>query len=278
MKKIITLSGHSQRFLDEGFTIKPLIKIDNKYVIEYVVDSIKELNEIDYSNYIFIVKQEDIDIYNIDSILYKLFPNCIVKNIPSHKDGPVFSIISIIDDVCDDSDEILISYCDLYINWNIENFINFARSGDCDGGIVSHTGFHPHRINNKYFAYMQIDDSNVLKIQEKKPFTNEPDLEYASGGIYYFKSCRLIKKYFTYLLENNIRVNNEFYVTMVYNKMIEDGLKVKHYDSVNYVCLGTPMDVDIFISSMNLLKYFNSFSDIEKTIKYFDLHYNKHNN
>jgi NDP-sugar pyrophosphorylase family protein len=273
MKKIITLSGHSQRFLDEGFTIKPLIKIGEKYIIEYVVDSIYENYEEDYSNYIFIVKNDDINLYNIDKVLNNLFPNCVVKNIPTHSEGPVFSILSIIDDVCNKSDEILVSYCDLHINWNISEFINFVRDGNYDGSIVSHTGFHPHRINNKYFAYMQVNGKDVLKIQEKKPFTDEPETEYASGGIYYFKTCEILKHYFLDLANSNNRVNNEFYVTMSYNKMVDDGLKVSHYDSKNYVCLGTPMDVLIFTSSLNLLKYFNSYSDIERSIKYFDFHY-----
>jgi hypothetical protein len=59
--------------------------------------------------------------------------------------------------------------------------------------------------------------------------------------------------------------------------MIEDGLKVSHYDSKNYVCLGTPMDVIIFSSSLNLLKYFTSYSDIEKILKYFNSNYHSYN-
>jgi NDP-sugar pyrophosphorylase family protein len=189
----------------------------------------------------------------------------------------VFSILSIIDDVCEDSDEILVSYCDLHINWNILEFINFVRTGNHDGSIVSHRGFHPHRIHNKYFAYMKVDGDYMIQIQEKKPFTDDPESEYASGGIYYFKTCKILKHYFMDLINSNKRVNNEFYVTMTYNKMIEDGLKVSHYDSKNYVCLGTPMDVIIFSSSLNLLKYFTSYSDIEKILKYFNSNYHSYN-
>lgn len=275
MKKIVTLSGHSQRFLDEGFTIKPLIKIEDKYIIEYVVNSIREKHETDFSDYIFIVKDDDIWDCSIDVKLYELFPNCVVKNIPTHKEGPVFSILSVIDEICVDEDEILVSYCDLYINWNIEEFLQFVRIGNHDGSIVSHTGFHPHRINNKYFAYMQVNGDNLLKIQEKRPFTDDPDSEYASGGIYYFKSCHLLKKYCSALLESGERVNNEFYVTMVYNKMVEDGLIITHYDSKNYVCLGTPMDVEIFSSSLKMLKHIKNFTELINALKYFDLYYSE---
>ena len=41
------------------------------------------------------------------------------------------------------------------------------------------------------------------------------------------------------------RVNNEFYVTMPYNLMIQDGLNVIHVPVENYMCLGTPKDVEL---------------------------------
>ena len=43
MKKIVLLSGHSQRFLDKGYPVKPLIKIKGKMIIEYVVETIHEV-------------------------------------------------------------------------------------------------------------------------------------------------------------------------------------------------------------------------------------------
>ena len=267
MKKIILLSGHSQRFLDSGFTIKPLVQINKKTVIEYVIDSIKEMSDLDYKDYFFIVKKSDTANYHLDEFLYQQFPNCSVFVIDDHREGPVYSILQIIDSI-EDSEEVLISYCDLYIKWDISEFINFARSSSSDGSIVSHTGFHPHRINNKYFAYMIVNGPDVLKIQEKSPFTQNPDDEYASGGIYFFKTGSLIKKYFKFLYESNNRVNNEFYVTMTYNKMIEDGLKITHLDSKNYVCLGTPMDVNIFSSFLTINKFID-LEHIESTARYF---------
>lgn len=274
MKKIITLAGQSQRFLDEGFPIKPLIEIDNKMIIEYVVDSIKEVSDIDYSNYIFVIKDIDNMLYNIEHVLKTKFMNCQVVEIPSHRDGPVYTILNSISHLSDkdDNEEILISYCDLYINWNIENFLTFVRDRSDDGSIVSHTGFHPHRIKNKYFAYMRVDGDDLLEIQEKMPFTSTPDSEYASGGIYYFKNIGIMKKYFNDLIDKNIRVNNEFYVTMVYNQMVRDGLSVSHFDSQNYVCLGTPLDVKTFIYSKFLLDHY-SVGNINDIVTYFQTHY-----
>jgi NDP-sugar pyrophosphorylase family protein len=267
MKKIILLSGHSQRFLNEGFTVKPLIKINNKMIIEYVVDSIKEDENNNFENYIFVVKKSDVDNYNIKDILLKKFNKCSVVAIDDHRNGPVFSVLQILN-LINDEEEVLISYCDLYIKWEISKFINFVRNNESDGSLVSHTNFHPHRINNKYFAYLKIKDENVLQIKEKSYFTDDPDSEFASGGIYFFKKGFYIKKYFQELIDSKERVNNEFYVTLVYNKMINDKLKITHFDSENYVCLGTPMDVNLFSSFLTINKFIPNHL-IEKTSNYF---------
>jgi NDP-sugar pyrophosphorylase family protein len=262
MQKIILLSGHSQRFLNEGFTVKPLISIDQKLIIDYVIESIKSNGEENFNNYIFIVKKSDIINYKIDSILLEKFPQSRVISIDDHRNGPVFSIKQIFN-LIDDNSEVVISYCDLYIKWNFDDFILFARESQSDGSIVSHINFHPHRINNQYFAYLKVDNNKVLQIKEKSYFTDDPDSEYASGGIYFFKKGSYVKKYFQHIIDIDDKINNEFYVTLVYNHMIKDNLNITHFDSKNYVCLGTPMDVKIFQSFLTI----NKFIPLEMLIK-----------
>lgn len=273
MKKIIILSGHSNRFLEKGYTVKPLIKLtDGELIIEKAVQSVYE-NELDYSDYIFIVKKSDLLNFSIDKILKEKFNNCQVCSINDHFLGPVYSILQIFDEIPNDM-EIVICYCDLFINWNFTEFITFARTQNCDGLIASHNNWHPHRIHNSYFAYMNIDsDDNVIEIREKEHFTDEPVNEFASSGIYFLRTGSILKKYFVELIEKNIKVNNEFYVTLPFNLMIKDKLTVKHFESKNYFCLGTPRDVEILIGcnmivqnlknyphdSHQLINYFNNF-------------------
>lgn len=261
MKKIILLSGHSQRFIDKGYTVKPLIRIKNKMIIEYVIDTLKSPEETDYNNYIFIVKQSDVSRFNINNIISQTFPGCTVRCIKDHWEGPVYSVLQIIDDI-EEQEEVLISYCDLYIKWDFTIFEKFINDTQCDGCVVSHTGWHPHRVYNKSFAYMKVDGNIMSEIKEKQHYTDEPEREYASGGIYYFRKGLYVKKYFEFQLKNAQKVNNEHYVTMTYNLMINDGLKITHFDSINYVCLGTPKDVEIFQSFLTLNEHFAVSQDI----------------
>ena len=51
------------------------------------------------------------------------------------------------------------------------------------------------------------------------------------------------------MIEKNIRVNNEFYVCPVYNQAIEDEKKIKIFQIDKMWGLGTPEDLNTFISS-----------------------------
>lgn len=272
MKKIVLLSGHSQRFLDRGYPIKPLIAIQGKTILDLAVQTIYE-REVDYRDYVFVVKKTDTEKYNIDRMIIARFPGCDVSVINDHTMGPVYSVQQVYDKI-PDSDEIIVAYCDLYINWNFSNFVNFARVNNCSGVIASHTGWHPHRIYNCSFAYMRTDQDNVLEIKEKSYFTNDPMNEPASSGIYYYKSGHILKKYLDELVSMGIRVNNEFYVTMAYNLLIRDALTVKHYTSNNYFCLGTPRDVEIVMGCLFLRENLKTeIVDFSRLMSYFTTEY-----
>lgn len=271
MKKIVLLSGHSQRFIDEGYTIKPLIKIGEKTVLELVVDTIYT-GENDYHDYMFVVKQEDVDEYDLDYYIESHFPECTVCVIESNREGPVKSIKQIFDEI-PAYEEIVVSYCDLYISWDFQkDFLDKVHKDNCDGALASHAGWHPHRIHNKSFAYMKTtgDGQKVSRIKEKE-FFEDPISEPASSGIYYFKTGIILKKYCDMLLEKGIKANNEFYITLPYNLMIDDHLEVRHYTSNNYFCFGTPRDVEIVKAFYYLQKHFNHcpISDVLDSQKYF---------
>lgn len=270
MKKIVILSGHSNRFLEKGYPIKPLISIAGKLIIEKAVDSIYQ-NEKSYKDYIFIVKKSDIKKFSISEVLKEKFNECEVYEIDDHFLGPVYSVLQISNRI-PNNEEIVICYCDLFINWDFNNFIDFSRKEKCDGLIASHNLWHPHRIHNNYFAYMKVSsDNNVIQVKEKECFTDNPINEFASSGIYFFKNGSILKNYFNELIEKNIRVNNEFYVTLPFNLMIRDRLIVKHFPSDNYFCLGTPKDVEIIIGSIllreNLKNYDYDSNDLNNYFK-----------
>lgn len=258
MKYIFTLSGNSERFTKEGFIVKPLIKINDKMVIEYVMDMFPNIN---FKDVTFIINDNDVTLYKIDKTLKELYPDSTIVTIQSHRKGPVASILQLENITMDDP--YIVSYCDLTHKWNYLDFINNMSTTNCDGCLVTHIGKHPHRMRKINFAHLKTDNIKVLEVKEKGHYTDNPIQEYASSGIYYFKSGNLLKYYFNKLIENNENINGEYYVTLVYNQMIKDGLSVIHYPTDNYVCLGTPFDLISFKYWKSLFEYNMSDEEID---------------
>ena len=233
MKLIITMSGSSKRFTDVGLPHKLFMDVCGKPVIERLLGIYENIPNVDK----FIIKQKGMD----------LSPYCDgmnVVDIVPNTDGPVVSILDS-DLQIDDNEPVMISYCDFWMRFNPLIFAFQCKLCNADGAIISHSGFHPHRLYNSSFCYLRTKNSSVLEVQEKKPFTDNPMDEPASSGVYYFKSFGMMKEYFQRLVDSGERVNNEFYVTMPYNLMIQDGLNVIHVPVENYMCLGTPKDVEL---------------------------------
>lgn len=250
MKYVFTLSGNSERFTKEGFIAKPLITINGKMVIEYVMDMFPGIN---IEDVLFLVNEHDVEKYNINTILTTLYPGATIFIIPVHTSGPIISILKAESKIKDD-ESYIVSYCDLTHKWNYNDFLNSIIESKCDGCLVTHTGMHPHRMRNINFAHLKLNGTSVLEVKEKGYFTSNPITEHASSGIYYFKRGSDLKKYCKKMIENNETVNGEYYVTLIYNQMIKDGLSIINYPTDNYVCLGTPLDLISF-------KYWKSLID-----------------
>ena len=70
--------------------------------------------------------------------------------------------------------------------------------------------------------------------------------EFASTGTYYFKRGSYVKKYFKELIEKDINIKDEYYVSLVHNLLIEDGLTNLVYEVPHMLQWGTPLDLDMY--------------------------------
>lgn len=239
MQIIIPMSGAGQRFIDAGYKDpKPLITVDGRPIIDYIFDLFPG-----ETNIHCICSETHLQTTNMRSVLEK--HSATIHSIPSHKLGPVYTVLQIADSISDD-DEVIISYCDYGTVWNYQQFLSTAR--ESDGCIAAYTGFHPHMLGKDNYAFMRLNDDGktIAEIREKEPFTADRMSEYASNGTYYFKKGSYVKKYFADLIEKNINKNGEFYISLVYNLMIRDGLVCKPFKIERMLQFGTPYDLEIY--------------------------------
>lgn len=242
MKIVIPLSGIGKRFIDAGYDIpKPLIEVDGIPMINHVVNLFP--NETDF---IFICNDKHLRETNMREVLLKIMPTSKIMEVSvNNRKGPVDAITYVYNLIQDD-EEVIVSYCDYGTYWNYDDFLKKIRDSDADGAIPSYIGFHPHILGKDNYAFIQHTDMWMNKIQEKQPFTDNKMNEYASNGTYYFKSGAVLKKYFNLLIDKNLNINGEFYVSMVYNLMVDHNLKVLIYEIDNMLQWGTPYDLEIY--------------------------------
>ncbi len=98
-------------------------------------------------------------------------------------------------------------------------------------------------LSGDNYAVCYQKDAVVTEVREKEPIKDR-FAEYVSTGTYYFKSGAILKKYFQELISLDINIKGEYYVSLVYNLMVRDGLKVNVTEVENVINLGTPTDYE----------------------------------
>ena len=244
---IIPMSGLGQRFINAGYSDpKPLIEVDGKPIIEHVVNLFPGETDIT-----FICNDHHLQTTNMRSTLQKICPNGKIFEVPVEgRQGPVHATSLIYDDI-DDDKEVIVSYCDYGTAWDYSGFLKDTRERNADGAIACYRGFHPHMLGTDNYAFLQETDQGsrwMKAIREKSPFTNNRMQEYASNGTYYFKTGAIMKQYFSQLMDIGQKVNNEYYVSMVYNLLVKDSLTVSIFEIDHMLQWGTPNDLEIYNS------------------------------
>lgn len=227
---VIPMAGRGQRFLDAGYeTPKPLIKINGKTMIEYVIDSMRFPN----AHFIFIVRKEHVETYGIDKLLKDLEPESDILVIDKVTEGAICTVL-LAQKYFDNDEEVIIKDCDQVINWIPEHFLDFMRRNNADGGIQTiHT-------ENPGYSFAKIKNGNkIVQTAEKQVISNS-----GATGLYYFARGKDLIKYANQMISRNIRTNNEFYVCPVYNEFIQDAKHIVNYPVAEIYGLNTPEEFE----------------------------------
>jgi len=233
------MSGTGQRFIKAGYKApKPLIKADGMPIIEHVVALFPGEDD-----FIFICNSDHLRDTDMREVLTRIAPKGKIVEIPPHKKGPVYAVSQVFDNIRDD-EEVIVNYCDFSKYWDYQDFLKHTRNRDADGAIPAYRGFHPHMLGTTNYAFMRDERQWMVEIREKQPFTDDRISEYASDGTYYFKKGSFVKKYFKALMDEDINVGGEYYVSLVYNLLKRDGLSVSIYEIQHMLQWGTPRDLE----------------------------------
>ena len=231
---LIPMAGAGSRFQTAGYTFpKPLIDVEGKPMIQVVVENLN----ID-ANYIYVVQKAHREQYNLDTLLNLITPGCKVVEVDTLTEGAACTALLAKEHIDSDA-PLFFANSDQFVEWDSNEFFYKMNENDCDGGIPTFKATHPK------WSFAKLDDDGfVTEVQEKNPIS-----DLATIGFYYWKHGSDFVKYAEEMIEQDIRVNGEFYVCPVYNNAIKAGLKIRTFDVPKMWGLGTPEDLKYYLEN-----------------------------
>lgn len=235
---VIPMAGRGGRFLDQGYDRpKPLIPVRGKPMIQLVTENLKPRIK---HRFVYIVLQEHIREFQVDRFLKSLEPTSEIVVINEVTEGAACTVL-LAKKYIDNESPLMIANSDQYIDEDIDRYLESMEAEPCDGYIMTMTS------NLSKWSYVRLDEeNNITEVVEKEAVSDE-----ATVGIYNFRTGNSFVRAANKMIDQNLRVNGEFYVAPVYNQLIEEG-GVVLYNNIGSVGhgmhgLGTPEDLELFI-------------------------------
>ena len=225
---VIPMAGLGSRFVSAGYkTPKPFIRIDGKPMIQRVVENLNM-----DGRYIFIVHHDYVD--SLTQLFESVLDDYIVIPVSQVTQGAACSVL-LAKPYIDNEMPLIIVNSDQYVEWDSQEFLYV--SSHTDGCLLTFTD------TQTKWSYAKVVDDRVVEVREKEVISN-----HATVGIYYWRCGSIFVQCANQMIQQNKRVNNEFYVCPVFNELVEAGGDVKIFDCLKMWSLGVPEDLEYFMT------------------------------
>ena len=233
---IMPMAGEGSRFTKEGWTTpKPLIELKGTPLFIRAINSVS-IDDVSMK-YSFIVRQEHIDNYKIDQQIKAILPNANIFSVLKTTRGAVETCL-MAESVISEDDGIIVMDCDL--EFRSEAYINGIRQilekpmEKVDGGMLV-----SFESNLPKYSYAEIDkDNRVIRTAEKEVISN-----HALCGAYFFSTGKGFLNAAHRLINEQNFSKPEFYVSLLYNYLLQNGETVLLAKIEQYFSYGTPEEL-----------------------------------
>ena len=239
------MAGAGSRFNVAGYTDpKPLIPVHGKPMIKLVIEN---LTPIQQHRFIFICQSAHVAKYGLREKLTAWALGCVVIEINGITEGAACTVLTAKSFIDNDS-PLMIANSDQFVDMDVNQYLGIFDNTSIDGLIMT------MRASDPKWSFVGLDRArNVTRVVEKEVISDE-----ATVGIYNFRQGRSFVSAAETMIANNERVNGEFYVAPVYNRLIESGHKISicnvGAEGAGMFGLGTPADLEFFLAKESLIK------------------------
>lgn len=237
---IMPMAGEGSRFLKEGWTTpKPLILLEGEPLFRHAINSVN-LPGVE-KKYSFIVRQEHIDNYGIDKGIRSYVPDANIFSVVKTTRGAVETCLLAESAIADD-DALIVMDCDLEFRSEIFlgiilNMLKQSPSEVNGGALVS------FKSCDACYSYAELDENGfVTRTAEKEVISSN-----ALCGAYFFSTGKRFKEVAHQLLEERGFKKPEYYVSLLYNYLLEKGETVRLASLDEYRSFGTPNELKRYL-------------------------------
>jgi dTDP-glucose pyrophosphorylase len=238
---LIPMAGEGKRFVDKGFLIpKPFIKIYDQYMF---LKSALTLPPADL--WVFVCLKKHLEKYPIEHELKLNFQNYKIIALDNLLNGQLSSCLTAEEIILKD-DFLTIGTSDCSVDYKLSEYNSIISSSDA----VIWTFKNSNIImrNPLMYGYVRLDTNKyVTKVSCKKLISDKPYNDHAITGIFTFKKADTFFKASKKTISDNRKINNEFYIDIVLDVAIEMGYKVRENLVNNFLCWGTPEELEYFL-------------------------------
>lgn len=257
MNILMLMAGEGKRFLDAGgFLPKPFINIDGNPMFLCASRALPRGNK-----YIFVARSEHLEKYNVYDIAQEEFKNLEIIKTDKVTEGQASTAL-LAEKLINNDVPLLLGACDSEITYDIQRFKKLTSdSSDIDALIFTFRNNPIVRRNPWQYGWVRANaEGRALNVSAKNPLSNNPVLDHAIVGSFWFKKGNYYVENAKQMIKANDRVNNEFYIDTCMNYLIKNNLNVYVFEVDKYISWGTPDDIKTYEYWQT---YFSKYSGIK---------------
>jgi len=236
---LMPMGGLGQRFRDQGYeTPKPLIQVEGQAMFLKALESFEGLDV--PKSYIFVIRADQDREYNLAKKISSLLPGAKVNILDHNTQGAVETCLMAEKDIKPDH-PIIIMDCDFRFSSKEYNnkVISAIKDGEPDGILLCFPSDNPR------YSYARLKDQYVVETAEKKVISSN-----AIAGAYYFNKASFFLDAAHKLLKMPTSENmKEYYLSLIYNILIEQDKSIKIARIDDFNSFGTPEELETFLST-----------------------------